>query len=81
MEADADERILRRIVRDVEERGRDLKGIITQYLTTVKPMHYIYVEPTRALADIVINSGKNDVAFDLFVSKIGQLLESAGNKI
>lgn len=77
----ADERILRRIVRDVEERGRDLKGIITQYLTTVKPMHYIYVEPTRALADIVINSGKNDVAFDLFVSKIGQLLESAENKI
>lgn len=77
----ADERILRRIVRDVEERGRDLKGIITQYLTTVKPMHYMYVEPTRALADIVINSGKNDVAFDLFVSKIGQLLESAGNKI
>ena len=72
---------LRRIVRDVEERGRDLKGIITQYLTTVKPMHYIYVEPTRALADIVINSGKNDVAFDLFVSKIGQLLESAENKI
>lgn len=66
---------------DVEERGRDLKGIITQYLTTVKPMHYMYVEPTRALADIVINSGKNDVAFDLFVSKIGQLLESAGNKI
>ena len=64
-----------------DERGRDLKGIITQYLTTVKPMHYIYVEPTRALADIVINSGKNDVAFDLFVSKIGQLLESAGNKI
>lgn len=78
VEADADERILRRIVRDVEERGRDLKGIITQYLTTVKPMHYMYVEPTRALADIVINSGKNDVAFDLFVSKIGQLLESAG---
>ena len=78
VEADADERILRRIVRDVEERGRDLRGIISQYLTTVKPMHYMYVEPTRALADIVINSGKNDVAFDLFVSKIGQLLESMG---
>lgn len=62
VEADADERILRRIVRDVEERGRDLRGIISQYLTTVKPMHYMYVEPTRALADIVINSGKNDVA-------------------
>ncbi len=77
VEADADERILRRISRDVKERGRDLDGIIKQYLTTVKPMHYIYVEPTRPKADIVINSGKNDVAFDLFVSKIEQLL---GNK-
>ena len=70
VEADADERILRRISRDVEERGRDLNGIIKQYLNTVKPMHYLYVEPTRSKADIVINSGKNDVAFDLFVSKI-----------
>lgn len=75
VEADADERILRRISRDVKERGRDLDGIIEQYLTTVKPMHYLYVEPTRSKADIVINSGKNDVAFDLFVSKIAQLLE------
>ncbi len=75
VEADADERILRRISRDVSERGRDLNGIIDQYLTTVKPMHYLYVEPTRAKADVVINSGKNDVAFDLFVSKISQLLE------
>lgn len=47
----ADERILRRILRDVEERGRDLHGIIDQYLATVKPMHYMYVEPTRAKAD------------------------------
>lgn len=75
VEADADERILRRIFRDAEERGRDLNDIIKQYLTTVKPMHYLYVEPTRSKADIVINSGKNDVAFDLFVSKIEQLLD------
>lgn len=75
VEADADERILRRISRDVEERGRDLNGIIKQYLTTVKPMHYLYVEPTRSKADIVINSGKNDIAFDLFVSKISLLLD------
>lgn len=75
VEADADERILRRILRDVEERGRNLQGIIDQYLATVKPMHYMYVEPTRAKADIVINSGKNDVAFDLFVTKISQLLD------
>ena len=75
VEADADERILRRISRDVEERGRDLNGIIKQYLTTVKPMYYLYVEPTRSKADIVINSGKNDIAFDLFVSKIKLLLD------
>ena len=75
VEADANERILRRISRDVEERGRDLNGIIKQYLTTVKPMHYLYVEPTRSKADIVINSGKNDIAFDLFVSKIKLLLD------
>lgn len=75
VEADADERILRRISRDVEERGRDLNGIINQYLNTVKPMHYLYVESTRSKADIVINSGKNDVAFDLFVSNISMELE------
>ncbi len=74
VEADADERILRRIVRDVKERGRDLDNIVEQYLTTVKPMHYLYVEPTRAMADIVINSGKNDVAFDIVQSKIQLLL-------
>ena len=74
VEADADERILRRIVRDVKERGRDLDNIVEQYLTTVKPMHYLYVEPTRALADIVINSGMNDVAFDVVQSKIRLLL-------
>ena len=74
VEADADERILRRIVRDVKGRGRDLDNIVDQYLTTVKPMHYLYVEPTRALADIVINSGMNDVAFDVVQSKIRLLL-------
>ena len=74
VEADADERILRRIVRDVKERGRDLDNIVQQYLTTVKPMHYLYVEPTKAYADIIINSGMNDVAFDIMRSKISLLL-------
>lgn len=74
VEADADERILRRLTRDVKERGRDLDGVISQYLNSVKPMHYIYVEPTRAMADIVINSGKNEVAFDLVKTKIDCLL-------
>lgn len=74
VEADADERILRRVVRDVKERGRDVEDIARQYLTTVKPMHYIYVEPTKAKADIVINSGMNDVAYELVKTKIEQIL-------
>ncbi len=76
VEADADERILRRVIRDVKERGRDVEGIARQYLSTVKPMHYVYVEPTKALADLVINSGKNDVAFDVIKVKIEALLNS-----
>ena len=75
VEADADERILRRIVRDVKERGRDLENIMEQYLTTVKPMHYLYVEPTKTTADIIINSGMNDVAFDIMSAKIEALLK------
>lgn len=74
VEADADERIIRRILRDVKERGRHVEDISEQYLTTVKPMHYLYVEPTKALADIVINSGMNDVAFDLMRTKIQEIL-------
>ena len=77
VEADADERILRRVVRDVKERGRDIDNIVEQYLTTVKPMHYLYVEPTRAQADIVINSGMNNVAFDIVRSKIRLMLAEA----
>ena len=75
VEADADERILRRVLRDTKERGRDIEGIIDQYLSTVKPMHYMYVEPTRASADLVINSGMNDVAFEVVKSRIQDLME------
>lgn len=77
VEADADERILRRVVRDVKERGRDIDNIVEQYLTTVKPMHYLYVEPTKAKADLIINSGMNNVAFDIVKSKIKLLLSAA----
>lgn len=75
VEADADERIMRRAIRDMKERGRDLEGIFEQYITTVKPMHYLYVEPTKALADIVINSGMNDVALDMVKMKIRNQIE------
>ena len=75
VEADADERILRRIVRDVKERGRDLSSVMEQYLKTVKPMHALYVEPTKSMADIIINSGMNDVALDIMSAKIEALLK------
>ena len=75
VDADADERILRRVLRDTKERGRDIENIIDQYLTTVKPMHYLYVEPTKSYADIVVNSGLNNVAFEVMKTKIEELLE------
>lgn len=78
-DADADERILRRLRRDVNERGRDIDGVIHQYLNTVKPMHHIYVEPTRKYADIVINGGKNKIALDIVASRITKRLEEIGD--
>jgi uridine kinase len=76
VEADADERILRRVIRDVKDRGRDIEGVVEQYLTTVKPMHYLYVEPTKPLADVIINSGMNEVAFQLMKTNIEKMLTS-----
>lgn len=75
VDADADERILRRILRDTKERGREVENIVDQYLTTVKPMHSLFVEPTRNFADIITNSGMNDVAFDLMRCKIREILK------
>ncbi len=74
-DADADERILRRLRRDVRERGRDIDGVINQYLGTVKPMHGIYVEPTKKYADIIINGGKNKTALDIVATRIAKWLE------
>lgn len=75
VDADADERILRRLKRDVTERGRDIDGVISQYLTTVKEMHSIYVEPTKKYADVVINGGKNKTALDIVAAKIKRELK------
>ena len=74
-DADADERILRRLRRDVTERGRDIDGVIRQYVETVKIMHGIYVEPTKKYADILINGGKNKTALDIVASRIKRRLE------
>lgn len=70
VETDADVRILRRIQRDVIERDRDLEGVIDQYLSTVKPMHEQFVEPTKKDADIIIPEGANRTAVDLLQEKI-----------
>ena len=71
VETDADERILRRCLRDVEERGRTLQSVAEQYLATVKPMHEMYVEPTRKYADIVVlGGGRNLVALDMIMQRI-----------
>ena len=74
VDTDADVRITRRIVRDVKERGRDLEGIINQYMKTVKPMHNRYVEPSRYEADIIINSGRNPMAFAVVESYLEKLI-------
>ena len=71
VETDADERILRRCLRDVEERGRTLRSVVTQYLTTVKPMHEQYVEPSRKYADIIVlEGGHNLVALEMIMQRI-----------
>jgi uridine kinase len=70
VETDADVRILRRIRRDVIERGRELEGVIDQYLSTVKPMHEQFVEPTKRNADVIIPEGANRMAIDLLTEKV-----------
>ena len=80
VETDADVRILRRALRDVEERGRSMQSVVNQYLTTVKPMHEQFVEPTRKYADIVVlEGGHNLVALDLIMQRIaGHIAENSG---
>ena len=71
VDTDADVRILRRILRDVKERGRSLDSVISQYLTTVKPMHEQFVQPSRQYADIVVlDGGYNLVALDMITERI-----------
>ena len=76
VDTDADVRILRRIVRDVKMRGRDLDSVIEQYLTTVKPMHEAFVEPTKKYADIIIpEGGNNPIAYGMIIENIEKHLE------
>lgn len=76
VDTDADVRLCRRIRRDVRDRGRTLESVITQYQTTVKPMHEKYVEPSKRFAHVVVpEGGKNYVALDMIMGRIRRHLE------
>ena len=76
VDTDADVRILRRIVRDVRDRGRSLESVVNQYLLTVKPMHEQFVEPSRRNADVIIpEGGHNQVALDMVMERIKSHVE------
>lgn len=75
VDTDDDIRIIRRIQRDMKERGRTLQSVIDQYLDTVKPMYHQFIEPTKRYADIIVpEGGKNQVAIDLLATKIKDIL-------
>lgn len=76
VDTDADLRIIRRLLRDTEERGRSMESVINQYTTVVRPMHNQFIEPTKRYADIIVpEGGQNFVAIDLLVTKIHTILE------
>ncbi len=77
VDTDADLRFIRRLQRDMNERGRDATTVIDQYLTTVRPMHLEFVEPSRRYADLIIPiGGMNEIAVDMVVAKIQHLLDA-----
>lgn len=79
IDTDADVRILRRILRDVRERDRTLDSVVSQYLTTVKPMHEQFVEPSKKYVDIIIpEGGYNRVALEMLNERIHALLKQSG---
>jgi len=76
VDTDSDIRILRRLVRDMEERGRTVDSVIEQYLSVVRPMHMQFIEPTKRHADIIVpEGGQNKVAIDILVTKIKDILK------
>lgn len=79
VDTDADVRIIRRMMRDINERGRSLDSVIDQYINVVRPMHLQFVEPTKRYADIIIpEGGQNHVAIDLLATKIQTVLHEKG---
>lgn len=80
VDTDDDIRIIRRIQRDIEERGRTLQSVIDQYLETVKPMYHQFIEPSKRYADIIVpEGGENQVAIDLLVTKVRDIIRKNEN--
>jgi len=80
IDADSDERFIRRLLRDMKERKRSVDSVIEQYIRTVRPMHLQFVEPSKRYADIIVpEGGHNAVAIDLLVTKISDILRNSGN--
>jgi uridine kinase len=79
VDAESDLRIIRRIQRDTQQRGRTIESVIDQYLTTVRPMHLEFVEPSKRYADVIIpNGGMNTIATDMVVARIERMLDERG---
>ncbi|SHJ69049.1 uridine kinase [Anaerobranca californiensis DSM 14826] len=77
VDTDADVRIIRRLLRDIKERGRTIESVVEQYLSTVRPMHLQFVEPSKKYADIIVpEGGENLVAIDILVTKVLALLNN-----
>jgi len=77
VDTDPDLRLIRRLQRDIAERGRTAESVIHQYLSTVRPMHLEFVEPSKRYADVIIpEGGYNEVAIDMVVARIAEMLES-----
>ncbi len=75
VDTDADVRVIRRILRDIKDRGRTLDSVVKQYMTTVRPAHMQFVEPTKRYADIIIpEGGYNKVAIDIIVTKVNDIV-------
>ena len=82
VDTDDDIRIIRRIKRDMAERGRTLDSVINQYLATVKPMYHQFVEPTKRYADIIVpEGGENRVAIDILTTKVRDILVKRGHTL
>ena len=73
VDTESDVRFIRRLQRDVSERGRDVNGVVDQYLSTVRPMHNQFVEPSKRFADIIIPTGFNSVALEMVIARLEQL--------